>query len=116
MTVSVELDEDAFVILGRSLYEHWKEYFVDILKKNKYRDNTIRFTLDYFVMDGEIESEYDNSLISYLIGRKVIDEYEKEIENSELFEEDKKYVRDEIKKKKAEKNMYITGSDDENFK
>lgn len=105
-------DEYAFVILGWSLYENWKEYFIDILKKDKYRANAIRFTLDYFAMDGEIESEYDNSLISYLIGKNVIDEYEKKIENSELSEEDKKHVRDVIKDKKNEKNMYITDSDE----
>lgn len=92
-----EIDDGDFILLGYPMYEYWPEYFVEALKNKDYRPNAIRYALDYFAKDGEIESEYDSSLIGYLIKAGYIDQYEAEIDNSRLSDEDKKIVRKRIK-------------------
>lgn len=92
-----EIDDGDFILLGYPMYEYWPEYFVEALKNKDYRPNAIRYALDYFAKDGEIESEYDSSLIGYLIKAGYIDQYEAEIDNSRLSDEDKEIVRKRIK-------------------
>lgn len=100
--------------LGWSLYENWKEYFIYVLRSDKYRANAIRFVLDYIAMNGEIKSSYYNNLVSYLIDKEVIDKYEKEIKYSKLSEENKKIVREVIKEEKDAKERFISNTDNDN--
>lgn len=109
-----EINESGFVSLGWSLYENWKEYFIYVLRSDKYRANAIRFVLDYIAMNGEIKSSYDNNLVSYLIDKEVIDKYEKEIKYSKLSEENKKIVREVIKEEKDAKERFISNTDNDN--
>lgn len=76
--------------------ESWQDYFVDVLQSDINRKNAIRYTLDYLAKDGEIESKYDNSLINHLIEKGVIGQYEAEIEDSKMSEDDKEIVRKKI--------------------
>ena len=109
-----EINESGFVSLGWLLYENWKEYFIYVLRSDKYRANAIRFVLDYIAMNGEIKSSYDNNLVSYLIDKEVIDKYEKEIKYSKLSEENKKIVREVIKEEKDAKERFISNTDNDN--
>lgn len=92
-----EIDDDDFILFGYSLYKYWPEYFIVTLTSEKYRPNAIRYVLDYFAKDDEIESDGSDSLIGYLIREGYIDQYKAEIENSRLSDEDKKIVRNRIK-------------------
>lgn len=92
-----EIDDDNFILLGYSLYLHWPEYFIVTLTSEKYRPNAIKYALDYFAKDDEIESDGSNSLIGYLISEGYINQYETEIENSRLSDRDKDVIRNRIK-------------------
>lgn len=92
-----EIDDDNFILFGYSLYLHWPEYFIVTLTSEKYRPNAIKYALDYFAKDDEIESDGSNSLIGYLISEGYINQYETEIENSRLSDRDKDVVRNRIK-------------------
>lgn len=91
-----EISNDSFILLGHALSESWQDYFVDVLQSDINRKNAIRYTLDYLAKDGEIESKYDNSLINHLIEKGVIGQYEAEIEDSKMSEDDKEIVRKKI--------------------
>lgn len=92
-----EIDDDNFILFGYSLYLHWPEYFIVTLTSEKYRPNAIKYALDYFAKDDEIESDGSNSLIGYLISEGYINQYETEIENSRLSDRDKDVIRNRIK-------------------
>lgn len=92
-----KVNDSSFILLGYALYKCWPNYFVDVLQNELYRANAIRYVLDYFAKDGEIESDGSNSLMGYLIRAGYIDRYEVEIENSKLSEEDKEIVLKRIK-------------------
>lgn len=92
-----KIDDGDFILLGYSMYEYLPKYFVTALKDKKYRPNAIKYALDYFAKDGEIEAESGNSLIGYLIRKGYIDQYEAEIDNSKLSAEDREIVRNRIR-------------------
>lgn len=83
-----------------------------VLQNDKYRANAIKYALDYFVKDGEIESEYNYSLITHLIKEGVIDQYEVELKDSKLSDEDKKYVQNLIEEKKQDRYIISSDNDD----
>lgn len=92
-----EIDDGNFILLGYPLNEYWPEYFVEALKSKIYRVNAIKYALYYFAKDDEMEAESSNSLIGYLIREGYIDQYEAEIDNSSLSDEDREIVRKRIK-------------------
>lgn len=89
--------DNGFILFGYSLYVYYPEYFEDALINKKYRPNAIKYALDYFAKDDEIESDGSDSLMGYLIKEGYIDQYEAEIENSRLSDGDKEIVRNRIK-------------------
>lgn len=103
-----EIESEGFISLVWALYESWRKYFIDILKSNKYRANVIRLVLDYIAMDGEIESDYGNNLIGYLIDENAIGKYEEGVEHSELSKEDKNRVLDILSREKEKRNKHVT--------